>query len=244
MPILEEWLREEKPDLLCIQETKVQDQDFPVQTFQGLGYEAAYKGQKSYNGVAILSTSPLEDIACGLDDGEKPDESRLIQGTFQGISVVNTYVPQGKAVDHPDFQYKLRWLERLLSHFEKQFDPQKPLLWMGDLNVALEERDVYDPKRLEGHVCFHPQEREALRRLIEWGLVDVFREKCQEDKAFSFWDYRLPKGVERNLGWRLDYIFATRTLAQKILSSSIDKAPRVKERPSDHTFVLADFELS
>jgi len=243
LPIILSWLREEKPHLLSIQETKVQDQAFPVQEFEALGYYAVHKGQKSYNGVAILSTSPLESISYQMEDAEKPDEARFLQGSFHGISLVNTYLPQGKSVDHIDFHYKLRWFERLLVHFECHFDPEEPLLWMGDLNVALDEQDVYDPKRLDGHVCFHPQEREALRRIMQWGLVDLFRMHHPNERAFSFWDYRIPKAQERDLGWRLDYIFATPPLAKNLISCRIDKTPRTQHRPSDHTFVVAEFNL-
>jgi len=143
-----DWLQREQPDAFALQETKVQDADFPADAFTRVGYRVAFRGQKAYSGVAIATREELQDVSYGLDDGGEPDEARLIRGTLRGIPIVNTYVPQGQSVDSDKFQYKLDWLARLRRWFERHYSPEKPLLWVGDLNVAPEPMDVHDPKRL------------------------------------------------------------------------------------------------
>ncbi len=243
MPILIDWIEANSPDILCIQETKAQDKDFPEAEFSGLGYYVVFRGQKSYNGVAIASKEKPQDVSFGLDDGGEPDEARLIRATVAGIPVVNTYVPQGRSLDSPFFQYKLEWFRRLRAYFDRHFSPDKPLLWTGDLNVAPEPKDVYDPQKLAGSVCFHPDEHKALEEVKEWGFVDVFRKHRPEAGLYSFWDYRMRDALGRNRGWRLDHILATRPLAEKSAGADIDIEPRRAERPSDHTFVTAEFKL-
>ena len=152
-------------------------------------------------------------------------------------------MPQGTAVDSPKFRYKLDWFARVGRFFEKHFTPDVPLVWCGDLNVALGPADVYDPKRFAGGVCFHPDEQAALGRVMEWGFVDVFRKHCRDEGQFTFWDYRLRDGLKRNLGWRLDYILATKPLAEKSTSAWIDRGPRALPKPSDHTFLVAEFDI-
>jgi exodeoxyribonuclease-3 len=237
------WLQRETPDLLCLQETKVQDPDFPRDAFVDIGYHVVLRGQKAYSGVAIVSKQEPKDVFFGLDDGGEPDEARLIRAVVQGISVVNTYVPQGRAVDSPHFQYKLEWFARLRNWFDRHYSPQEPLLWVGDFNVAPEDMDVYDPKRLKKHVDFHPEARTALQRVKEWGFVDVFRMHCPEPGQYTYWDYRVRDPVERNVGWRVDHIWATEPLAIKSTRAWIDVEPRRAERPSDHTFLVAEFAL-
>ena len=237
------WLSEHSPDVLTIQETKAQDVDFPAEQIEAAGYHVAFKGQKSYNGVAIISKEEPKDVSFGFDDGGPADEARLIRADVAGIKIVNTYVPQGTAVDDPRFQYKLEWFARMKALFEKEYSPDEPLLWMGDLNVAPLDSDVHDPKKLEGSVCFHPDEKAALKSVCEWGLEDVFRKHCSDEGQFTFWDYRVRGGLSRNVGWRLDHILATAPLAAKSVASYIDKEPRRKERPSDHTFLIAEFDL-
>ena len=238
-----DWLRREQPDALCLQETKVQDAEFPAQDFLRAGYQIAFRGQKAYAGVAIASKQALRDVAFGLSDGGEPDEARLIRGTLQGIPIVNTYVPQGQSVDSDRFQYKLDWLARLREWFDINYLPRKPLIWVGDLNVAPEPIDVHDPKRLIKHVDFHPLAREALQRVREWGFVDVFRKHHPEPGNYTYWDYRVPSAVDRNLGWRVDHIWATRPLAKKCAGCWIDVEARRAVRPSDHTFLVAEFTL-
>jgi exodeoxyribonuclease-3 len=235
------WLLENRPDVLCLQETKAQDADFPAVEFEKISYRCAFKGEKGYNGVAILSTSPTGKVRFGFDE-EPQDKPRLITGEFGGIAIVNTYVPQGHLPDSEKFAYKLEWFARLLEYFDGNFKATEPLLWVGDLNIAPEAIDVYDPESLAGHVCFHPDVHKALKKVMEWGFVDVFRKHCPEAGRYTFWDYRLRGAFKRNLGWRLDHIMATRPLADRTIACYIDKKPRTAERPSDHTPIVAEFD--
>jgi len=164
LPIVLQWLDEHQPDILCVQETKVQDVDFPTDAFDRSDYKYVFKGQKSYNGVAIFSRSEITNVKFGFDD-EPKDEARLIKTEINGIVIVNTYVPQGYQPDSEKFQYKLNWFERLLILFKKNFKPGEPVLWVGDLNIAPEPIDVYDPENLLGHVCFHPEVHKKLQEL-------------------------------------------------------------------------------
>lgn len=242
IPIVHQWLDEQSPDVLAVQETKVQDQDFPLDAFADTGYKAVFKGQKKYNGVALFCKTDPENVSYGLDD-EPKDEPRLITAAVNGVHIVNTYIPQGTAPDSEKFVYKLQWYKRLKKYFNKHFKPSDKLIWLGDLNVAIEDRDVHDPKRLKGSVCFCPEVTEAIKDVMEFGFTDTFRMHCDEDEQYTFWDYRVPNGFKRNVGWRLDYIMATKPLADKCTSCVIDKEPRIKEKPSDHTFLIAEFDI-
>ncbi|MBN2313682.1 MAG: exodeoxyribonuclease III [Sedimentisphaerales bacterium] len=240
LPIVIQWLTKSQVDVLCVQETKVQDADFPTEPFDEIGYSYAFRGQKSYNGVAILSKHPIEHVEYGLPD-EPKDESRLIQAEIAGLTIVNTYVPQGHSPDSEKFQYKLHWFGRLLDYFQRNFLPDDAVVWVGDLNIAPTPIDVYDPKTLLGHVCFHPAVHEALSQVMAWGFVDVFRKHCDRPGEYTFFDYRMPNAFGRNLGWRLDHIMATKPLAAKSTSCTIDKDLRRAERPSDHVPIIAEF---
>ena len=238
------WLEKENPDILCLQETKVQDEEFPAEPIRDAGYRVVFRGQKGYAGVAIVSREEPQEVVFGFDDGGEPDEARLIRAVIGGIPVVNTYVPQGRSPDSEHFRYKLEWLARLRALFERHYSPQEPLLWMGDFNVAPEPIDVHNPKRLKNHVDFHPQARAALERVREWGFVDVFRlHHPDEPGQYTFWDYRVRGALERGLGWRVDHIWATEPLARKSTRAWIDVEARQAERPSDHTFLVAEFAL-
>ena len=243
--ILGPWLEENRPAVLCLQETKVRDEQFPEDFFDDLGYNVAHRGQKSYNGVAVASRYPIEDVTAGFGDGRdtEQDEARLLRCTVSGIRIVNTYVPQGREVGHEYFEYKLEWFRRLRALFERDYDPQEDLLWCGDMNVAPEPKDVYDPEGLAEHVCFHPRVREAFRDVVEWGFVDVFRKFDDSPGRYTFYDYRQRGAISRGLGWRIDHILATRPLADRAVRSWIDLEPRRMKKPSDHTFLLAEFEL-
>ncbi|UCE99574.1 MAG: exodeoxyribonuclease III [Planctomycetota bacterium] len=241
LPIVLWWLAEHQPDVLAVQETKVQDIDFPSDAFDKMEYKCVFKGQKSYNGVAIFSGGEIENIRFGFDD-EPGDEVRLVKAEINGIAVVNTYVPQGYLPDSEKFEYKLNWFKRLLRYFDAHFKPTDAIVWVGDFNVAPEPIDVYDPEGLLGHVCFHPDVHKALKMVCEWGFVDVFRMHCKETGQFTFWDYRLRGSVKRNLGWRLDHIMVTKPLAEKCTACYIDKEPRLADRPSDHTPIVAEFD--
>jgi exodeoxyribonuclease-3 len=242
LKIVLDWLQKESPDILCLQETKVPDKEFPEKAFENANYHAVFRGEKSYNGVAILSKKMAEAVKIGFDEYES-EGTRLIAAVINNVPIVNTYVPQGFHPLSKRFQEKLGWLERLYDYFNGHFWPDKPLLWTGDFNVAPETKDVYDPTRLEGQVGFHPDERAILQRFRQWGLTDVFRLHQRGAGHYTFWDYRLRNAVSRNLGWRIDHIWATGKLAEKSLRAWIDIAPRHRERPSDHTPVVAEFGI-
>jgi len=242
LPIVLSWLSQQKPDILCVQETKVQDVDFPADAFDESGYKYVFKGQKSYNGVAIFSRSQISNVQFGFED-EPKDEPRLIRADIKNISIVNTYVPQGYLPESEKFQYKLKWFERLLNYFDKNFKPGDAVIWVGDLNIAPEAIDIYDPVNLAGHVCYHPEVQNKLKEIMQWGFLDLFRMHCKEPGQYTFWDYRLRDSFRRNLGWRLDHVMATQPLAKRCTGCYIDKDPRLKERPSDHTPVVAEFEM-
>jgi len=243
LSIIKEWLESEGPDVLCIQETKVQDKDFPREAFEDLAYHCTFWGQKSYNGVAVLSKTPPDKVSFGLGDRDVTEEPRIITAYIRDIPIVNTYVPQGTASDSDKFLYKLNWFQRLHDYFSKTFQPSESLLWVGDFNVAPEPIDVYDPEGLLGSIGFHPEEHKALSFVKEWGFVDVFRMHNPDGGAYTFWDYRIPYAVRRGLGWRVDHIWATQCLAEKAKRTWIDVAPRKLEKPSDHTFIVAEFEI-
>jgi exodeoxyribonuclease-3 len=243
LPVLETWLQAVRPDVVCLQETKAEDDAFPEKAFRDLGYYAAFRGEKSYNGVAILSLEPLASVRAGFEDGGPSDTSRLIAATAYGVEVVNTYVPQGRALDDPMFSYKIEWFTRLRRDFERRHDPRDPIVWVGDFNVAPEPIDVHDPKRLANHVCFHSDVRDALARVKAWGFVDVFRRHVPEPGQYTFFDYRVKDAVARNVGWRVDHIWATAPLAERSTDAWIDLDPRTGLTPSDHTPLVAEFEL-
>jgi len=242
LPIVLEWLDAQTPDVLCVQETKVQDTDFPSEAFEQAGYNFVFKGQKSYNGVAIFSKNDISNIRMGLDD-EPKDEPRLIAAQVNKVTIVNTYIPQGREPESDMFEYKLDWFKRLKKFFDNNYSPDEPVVWVGDLNVAPEAIDVYDPATLAGHVCFCPEVTRALYDVMDWGFTDVFRAGCKEPGQFTFWDYRNRGGISRNRGWRLDHIMATSPLIDRLLSCRIDKQPRLTDRPSDHTPIIAEFQI-
>ncbi|MBN1787132.1 MAG: exodeoxyribonuclease III [Sedimentisphaerales bacterium] len=238
--IIIDWLAENKPDVLCVQETKAQDKDFPVDTFAQTGYEFVFKGQKSYNGVAVFSREKITAVEFGLDS-EPKDEARMIKAKTAGFTIINTYIPQGREIDSEQYQYKLDWLKRLLKYFKNNFKPTDKILWMGDFNIAPDSKDVHDPAALAGHVCFNPEVTALLQKFIDWGFVDLFRLHDTSGGRFTFWDYRQPNGFKRNLGWRIDHIMGTEPMAKKCTNCWIDIKPRMLEKPSDHTFLVAEF---
>ncbi len=242
LEIVLDWLQKESPDVLCVQETKVTDPDFPLQPFKDINYNAVFRGQKSYNGVALFSKLPIENVRIGFDDNED-EGSRLISAVINGVPIVNTYIPQGSDPESEKFQYKLGWLQRLHDYFDKNWAPDQALIWLGDFNVAPEPMDVHDPEKMLGMVGYHPDEHAALKRLMQWGFVDVFRMHQPGPEQFSFWDYRAKNAVKRKVGWRVDHIWATKPLAEKSVKAWIDVEPRLKERPSDHTPIVAVFEV-
>lgn len=242
LPIITDWIEQNKPDALCVQETKVQDHEFPVEPFTQIGYNCAFKGEKSYNGVALLSPHEIQNPIFGFDE-EPKDQPRLLTAKIQNLNIVNTYVPQGFEPTSTKFVYKLQWFERLKKYFQTHYKPTDPLVWLGDFNIAPEARDLYDPVRLLGTVCYHPDVQKALQNVMKWGFTDLFRKFCDEPGQYTFWDYRLPGSFKHNLGWRLDHIMATEPVAEKCTACCIDKQPRAADRPSDHTPLIAELNL-
>jgi exodeoxyribonuclease-3 len=241
MQIILDWLAAQSPDVLCVQETKVQDVDFPADEFARAGYQVVFKGEPKYNGVAILSTSAAGDVEYEFD-GQPDDQARFLKAIINGVTVINTYVPQGFDRESEKFRYKLRWLAALGEYFKKHHKPADPIVWVGDFNSAMQARDVHDPDRLWGHVCYCQEVRQAFTRIFSWGFQDLFRKHCDQDKQYTFWDYR-EMSFQRNNGWRLDYIMAAKSLADRCTRCWIDTEPRRLDKPSDHTFLAAEFDV-
>ena len=234
-----DWLERMQPDVLCMQETKVVDDDFPTDEFMRLGYGVAMAGQLSYNGVAILSRLPMKDISIGLS-GQAPDaDRRAIAATIAGVRVFSVYVPNGKTVSSPSFPEKLGWLERLRVTLDETANPNSDVLVCGDFNIATDDRDVYAPDLFRGKVHFHPDEHRALARVRDFGLKDAFREHHSEGGLYSWWDYR-GGGFRKNEGLRIDYVFLSESLAKRCTSVTMDSEPRRLDKPSDHIPVMVD----
>ena len=243
LPILERWLRTSGVDILFIQETKVVDADFPSEPFAAMGYKAYFRGEKSYNGVAVLVKEPRNvEVSFGFDDGEEPDfPTRVLWLRTEGalpLTVLNTYVPQGKEITHPDFEVKKAFLARVRKAIEREMSA--PFLWVGDLNVAPTERDLTNPRGKKDHVCFCQEIRDCFDGVRE-GLVDMLRQFHPEDGVYTFFDYRVKDALSRNIGWRIDHMLASPPLAERARDCFVELAPRGWERPSDHTPVVADF---
>lgn len=242
LDIVLDWLAEHRPDVLALQETKVEDSKFPAEDFHEAGYNVVFHGMKSYNGVAILSLDPAVDVVTGFGDPEFQTDARVIEAKVNGVRLINTYVPNGNTVGSDKFAYKLKWLDRL-SEYCKTLDPSTPTVWLGDINIAPTKDDVYDSPRKLGHIGHHPDEFAALDRILAWGWVDVFRKFTQGPGHYTFWDFLIPNGVDRNLGWRIDHIYADPKFAERCTKCEIDRGPRLREKPSDHTVVWADFAV-
>jgi exodeoxyribonuclease-3 len=237
------WLESHRPDVLCVQETKVLDGLFPAEPLRAAGYHAAFRGEKAYNGVAILSRQAPDAVRAGFDDGGPADATRLLEARFGRVTVVDTYVPQGRELDHPMYAYKQEWFRRLRRRFDRDFRPADLVLWAGDLNVAREPIDVYDPASHGDHVCYHAAVRAAFEEALGWGFVDVFRRfHPGEPDQYTFYDYRMPNALRHARGWRLDYLLASPALAAAARACAIDLEPRRAPQASDHTFLYADFD--
>lgn len=238
LPHLLDWLAEQKPDALCLQETKLEDHNFPRAEIEAAGYQVAFSGQKTYNGVALLARSPIADVVCG--NPHFPDEQkRLIAGTVDGVRVVCAYMPNGQAVGSDKYEYKLNWLNGLETWLKAELAAHPQLVLAGDFNIAPEDRDVHDPQAWAGQILCSDAERAAFRRLLDLGLTDSFRLFEQPEKTFSWWDYRM-LGFQKNLGLRIDHVLLSAPLAARCTAAGIDRAPRKRERPSDHAPVYAD----
>jgi exodeoxyribonuclease-3 len=235
------WLAEHQPDVLCLQEIKCVAERFPAEAFAALGYQAAVFGQPTYNGVAILARAPLTGVARGFP-GEDGGPARLIAASVGPVRVINVYVPNGAPLGSERYTGKLAWLGQLRAYLEVGHAPDELLVLCGDFNVAPEPRDVYDPVALASQVLFTLPERAALAPVAAWGLTDTFRLHEADAGHYSWWDYR-QAAFRRNLGLRIDHIWATPPLAALCTAAWIDRAPRAGERPSDHVPVVADFAL-
>ena len=241
LPHVLDWLRDAQPDVLCLQETKQEDGKFPYDALKQAGYEAVHIGQKTYNGVAILSRHRLTDIQRNIP-GFADDQQRVIAASVNDVRVVCAYIPNGQAVDSDKYQYKLRWLTALRDWLQSELVQHPKLLLMGDYNIAPEDRDCHDPAAWIGQVLVSPPERAAFQQLVNLGLHDSFRLFEQPEKSFSWWDYRMA-GFRRNLGMRIDHILVSDALKANCAAAYIDKEPRKLERPSDHTPVVLQLSL-
>ncbi len=241
---LKRWLKLRQPDVVCLQETKATDAEFPFKDIEDLGYFVAHAGGKGRNGVAILSREEPREIQIGFPGQDDPEaRERLIVATIAGIRIHSVYIPNGGTVGSDYFLYKLEFIYRLREYLEENFSPSDKVALCGDFNVAPEEIDVYDPELLAGQICFHERERMAIKLLKDWGLYDTYRLKYPDQKgAFSWWDYQFG-AFRANRGMRLDHIWVTKPLAERLKEVIIDREPRSWKRPSDHTPVMAYFEL-
>jgi len=242
LPLLVEWLERHQPDVMCLQETKVQDSDFPAEAIRALGYHVHFSGEKSYNGVATLSRREPERVFYGFCQGPDSEDVRVIDVVVGGIPIINSYVPQGYRVGSDKYAYKLDWFRRVRSYFDERLDPEKPAIWTGDLNVAPEPIDVYHPDRRVSDVDFHIDARNAFREAMSWGFVDVFRKLHPDRIQYTYWDY-FRNALQNNWGWRIDHILATRPLAELCRASDVDMEPRHASAASDHTIVWAEFDV-
>ncbi len=238
LPQVLELLAAHKPDALCLQELKLEDVNFPLGEINAAGYQAAFSGQKTYNGVAILSPTAAMDVSTGIPAFDDP-QKRVIAATVNDVRVICVYIPNGEAVESDKYKYKLDWLMKLINWLKQEMTKYPKLALLGDYNIAPEDRDVYDPKFWTGKVLFSEPEKAAFKDLIALGLTDSFRLFGQAEKSYSWWDYRM-NGFKRNLGLRIDHILLTQELAKSCKSCSIDKNMRAKERPSDHAPVIAE----
>ncbi len=236
------WLAKHSPDVFCLQELKTEDARFPLEEVRAAGYEAALHGQKTYNGVAILSRTPMRDLRAGLDDGVDDAQARLIAATVGDLRVLSAYVPNGSEVGSDKWAYKLAWLERLAAYLERHHDPGQRLLLCGDLNIAPDDSDVARPDEWKDSVLCAPPARAAFQKLVRWGLCDVLRQAHPQGGVYSWWDYRM-LGFPKNNGLRIDHILATPELAKLARSAQVDRDERKGQSPSDHAPVVAEFAL-
>jgi len=241
IPIVLEWLKKVQPDILAIQETKVQDVEFPQEPFVSAGWNVVFRGQKSYNGVAFVSKKPVQNVENRLYPKDPEEQARFIRGEYDGITIINTYIPQGFDITSEKYQYKLKFMADLRKYFEKNIPNTRPALWLGDLNVARTEIDLNNPKGNKEHPCFHIDARNAFEEVVKGKWTDLFREKVKEPGHYTFWDMRFPGAFERNAGWRIDLILGTPPMLERLQNIWIDTKPRGLEKPSDHTFLVADF---
>ena len=243
MERVSEWLSEVQPDVLCMQETKMTDEQFPSLDFLQLGYESVHFGQGRWNGVAILSKVGLTDPLFGFADGREPDvDARIVWATCGGVRICSVYVPNGRELTNDHYTYKLDWFGRLRAHLDANHSPEEKLVILGDFNVAPTDIDVWSPAAFDGGTHVSQPERDALQRLKDWGLVDTLRERYPQDQIYSFWDYRNGDFHKRR-GVRIDFLLSTPALAQHCSADLIDRNARKGTKPSDHAPVMGVFDL-
>ncbi len=233
-------LERHEPDVACLQELKIADEEFPTLELKGAGYHASFVGQKTYNGVAVLTRKPHSRVERSLADGVDDPQARFIACDVDGIRALSVYVPNGGEVGSEKWLYKLEWLSRLRRHLDRKEDRESPLAVCGDFNVAPDDKDVRNPERWARTVLCHPEGREALARVAEWGLVDAFRLKHPEGGIYSWWDYRT-RSFPKNDGLRIDGIYTTPVLAARLVDARVDREERKGDQPSDHAPVILDF---
>jgi exodeoxyribonuclease-3 len=237
---VEEWLAYGKPDVLCLQETKLSDATFPHLAFFALGYDSVHHGSGQWNGVAILSRVGIDDVVFGFAEGLEADtDTRLLTATCGGVRTLSAYVPNGRALEDPQYDYKLSWLDRLRRHLERTADPNQAVAVCGDFNVAPDDRDVWSPAAFVDSTHVSAPEREALAHLEEWGLEDAFRLRYQQDGLFSYWDYRAGD-FHQHRGMRIDLVLMSKPLAERVTWAIIDRNARKGKLPSDHAPVVVD----
>jgi exodeoxyribonuclease-3 len=237
------FLDKAQPDVACLQETKVVDEDFPAAALQERGWRVAFHGQKTYNGVAILARGEITDVERGFADGDEDAESRMIAATVGGVRFVCVYVPNGQAVGSPKFTYKLRWLHRLRLFLDRRHKKDEPLVLCGDFNVAPEDRDVWDPELWRGRVHFSDEEKAALRDVAGFGLHDALRLVNQDGGIYTWWDYRMG-AFHRGWGLRIDHFLVTEPVARRVSSVRVDRDERKGKEASDHAPLIAEVDAS
>ncbi len=240
LPQVLDWLDASQADILCLQETKTTDENFPASEIEAAGYHVVFSGQKTYNGVAIISRQAATDVVTdvpGLDDPQR----RILGATINGVRVLDLYVVNGQEVGSEKYAHKLHWLDKVTDYISEQLQQHERFVVLGDFNIAPDDRDVYDPEAWHERILCSTPEREALQKILALGLTDTFRLFDQEEASYSWWDYRAA-GFRRNRGLRIDLVLASKALADNCRASGIDKEPRRLERPSDHTPVMAEFD--
>ena len=240
LPHVVEWLQNHEPDVLVLQEIKQLTENFPTEALQEIGYHSIASGQKTYNGVAVISKSPATNPVTDFPDLDDP-QRRILASTVDGIRIVDLYIPNGSEVGSEKYEYKLNWLQSLRNFLEAEMQGHENVVVLGDFNIAPADADVYDPEKWGDAILCSPLEREALGKLFDLGLTDVFRKFEHPEGTFSWWDYRAA-GFRRNAGLRIDLILTSDSMTERCKASYVDKEPRAWERPSDHAPVVAEFD--
>jgi exodeoxyribonuclease-3 len=241
LPHVIDWLKENQPDILCLQETKLSDDNFPVNEILEIGYQSVFSGQKTYNGVAILSKQKGSEIITTIP-GFIDEQKRIVAATYGNLRIISIYVPNGESIESNKYDYKLKWLPALNEWLQQELKDYAKLALLGDFNIAPEDRDVYDPEIWEGKVLCSQPERNAFNELINLGLTDSFRLFEQPDKSYTWWDYRM-MAFRLNRGLRIDHILLSSELASTCMTCTIDKTMRKRERPSDHAPILVELSM-